>query len=86
MSQAHNSSLLDKWTQFWKDWPHCIQELHPIHSALLSYRLNEVTFVMGLDGYLSSVDLRSLILDKFKIYLKHMGSLFQSKFIFFKSK
>ena len=58
----------------------------PIHSALLSYRLNEVTFVMGLDGYLSSVDLRSLILDKFKIYLKHMGSLFQSKFIFFKSK
>lgn len=44
------------------------------------------TFVTGLDEYLSSVDLRDLILGKFKIHLKHMSSLFQSKFIFFKFK
>lgn len=55
-------------------------------SALFSCTLNKATFVTGLDGYLSSVDLRSLILDKFKIYLKHVGSLFQSKFVVFKSK
>lgn len=82
MSQALNGSFLDKWTNFWKDWPHWIQKLGPIHSALLSYTLNKVTFVTDLDGYLLSVDFRSLILDKFKTYLKHMGSLFQSKFIF----
>lgn len=86
MSQALNESFFNKEIKFWKGWPHRIQKLCPIHFALLLYTLNKVILATGLDGYLSSVDLRSLILDKFKIYLKHMGLLFQSKFIFFKSK
>lgn len=84
MSQALNRSFLDKMDKI-------LERLTSLNTGTMSLlvlcmTLNKVTFLTGLDGYLSSVDLRSLILGKFKIHLKHTGSLFQSKFIFFKLK
>lgn len=68
MSHVLNGSFLDKMDKILERLASLNTETSPIHSALLLYTLNKVTFLTDLDGYLVSVDFRILILDKFKTY------------------